>query len=454
MRTSVVVVMAAWLAACLAGCNGTSTGNPFDDDDEDPGETAGGHAYGNCDSDATALESADAETPLGFTAADVLAFAAGLHETTIRWQPSELASYAPESGEHALTLRVTHAGGELRYVEYREGESDGREGGELAIGTEPCSNHNAIEIDVEVEVMTDGGALDERVAGTLRASSLNWAILDVPLEADELGGAFVITETRPAGFTLVQLALEFGLSPLGLRGELDGVFEMRSNDAVSAAGGGGPIATIGADASCDQGGLPVAIDEGQNGLTGQAALDRVNQLAPVQGTWADGTSTSVTLELVHDGQSVCAIVQPNGWFGDATEPGTLRLRGVLGAQSEDGRLDAGWPVVVDASPAQGGGLGAVSIELDLEAIGPIAAADLASVTGVQGVDGSGYDSLQMSMMLALDPAAGMTGELRVQGLHFADCPMTAPTPQPGGGSGTPGCPGATFVAIASLSLSE
>ena len=127
MRTSVVVVMAAWLLAC----NGTSTGNPFDEDDEGGGETAG-HAYGHCDSDETALDSAEAETPLGFTAADVLAYAARLHETTIRWQPSELASYAPESGEHALTLRVTHAGGELRYVEYREGESDGREGGEIA----------------------------------------------------------------------------------------------------------------------------------------------------------------------------------------------------------------------------------------------------------------------------------------------------------------------------------
>ena len=108
--------------------------------------------------------------------------------------------------------------------------------------------------------------------------------------------------------------------------------------------------------------------------------------------------------------------------------------------------------MVDAAPAAGGGLGAVQIALDLEAIGPIAAAELATVTGLQGVDGSGYDSLQMSMMLALDPAAGTSGQLLVQGLHFANCP-TAPQPQPGGGVGTPGCPGATFVELASLALS-
>jgi hypothetical protein len=447
MRTSVVVAMMAWVAAC----NGTSTGNPFDDGNLGPGEETGGHAYGNCDSEETTLDSVDAQTPLGFTAADVLAFAAGEHQTTIRWQPSELASYEPESGEHALTLRVTHAGGELRFVEYREGESNGQEIGLAAL--EPCSSHNAIEIDVEIEVTTDGGALDERVAGTLRASIINWATLHIALDPDELGGDFRITETRPAGFTLVQPTLDFGLSPLGLRGTFDGVFEMRNDDAVSAAGGRGPLATIGDEASCDGGGLPIAIDEALSGMSGQDAVDRVDQLTAMQGTWGDGSRTDVRLELVHDGESVCAIFE-RSYLLNVTEAGTLRFRGTLEATSDDARLDARWPVVVDAAPAEGGGLGTVSIALDVEKIGAIAAADLPTVSGVQGIDGAGYDSLQVSMMMELDPDTGTSGEFRAQGLHFADCPTTPPQPQPGGGSSSPGCPGATFVELASLSLSQ
>jgi hypothetical protein len=302
-------------------------------------------------------------------------------------------------------------------------------------------------------VTTDGGALDERVSGTLRASIRNWATLHVALDTDELGGDFRITETRPAGFTLVQPALEFGLSPIGLRGTFDGVFEMRNDDAATAAASRGPLATIGDEASCDGGGLPIAIDEPLSGMSGQDAVDRVDQLTAMQGTWGDGSSTDVSLELVHDGQSVCAIFE-RSYLVNVTEPGTLRFRGTLEATSGDARLDARWPVVVDATPAEGGGLGTVSIALDVEMIGEIAAGDLAAVSGVQDIDGAGYDSLVVSMMLALDPDAGTSGEFRAQGLHFADCPTTPPQPEPGGGSGSPGCPGATFIELASLSLSQ
>jgi hypothetical protein len=447
MRSRAVVV---WVAAWLLACNGTSTGNPFDDD-ETP--THGGEEFGDCDRDPSELAGVDAESPLGFSAADLLAFSAGLHETTIRWQPSRIASYGPETGEHALTLRVTHAGGEARYVEYREAEDDLHGGEEPAIDREPCANLNAVEVDVEVEVTTDGGALEERKTAALRASSTRWATLRIPLDAEMLGGEFAVTETRPAGFRLVQLALEFGLSPLGLRGTFDGVFEKRSADAITAAGGGGPIATIGADASCDDGGLPIAIDEPLEGMSGQDALERVNQLDALPATWRDGTATTVAFELVHDGMDVCALLEPGTAYDEST-PGTLRLRGTLEARSEDQRLDASWPVVLRAVPAEGGGVGEVSIALDDQAIGAIEGSDLAAVSGIQDVDGTDYDSVQLGLQLELPEGAGASGQLAVNGLLHADCPTAPPQPEPGGGSSSPGCPGATIVEIESLTMSE
>jgi hypothetical protein len=447
MRSRAVVMVAVWLVAC----NGTSTGNPFDDDGEEPTGHAGEEG-GDCEREASELAGVDAVSPLGFSAADVLAFSAGLHETAIRWQPSRIASYGPETGEHALSLRVTHAGGEARYVEYSEAEDDLHAGEEPAIDREPCESLNAVEVDVEVEVTTDGGALDERATATLHATSTRWATLRIPLDADELGGEFAVTETRPAGYRLVQLALEFGLSPLGLRGTFGGVFEMRTADAVSA-GAGGPLATIGADESCDDGGLPVAIDDALEGMSGQDALDRVNQLATLSATWRDGTTTTVALQLAHDGAGVCALLEPGSAF-DPTTAGTLRLRGTLAAQSEDQRLDASWPVVVQATPAETGGLGDVSVSLDEQAIGAIAGSELAAVSGVSGLDGTGYDSVSIGLRLELAAGGGASGELAVNGFHNADCPTAPPEPQPGGGSGSPGCPGATLVEIESLTMSD
>ena len=92
--------MRAWfgvLALCAVGC-GTSSGNPIDGDDSDrpmDERAEGGQATDNqygCESHPEPVEGSDTVTPLGFSADDILAFAAGTHETTIHWQPSDLRS--------------------------------------------------------------------------------------------------------------------------------------------------------------------------------------------------------------------------------------------------------------------------------------------------------------------------------------------------------------------------
>lgn len=64
-----------------------------------------------------------------------------------------------------------------------------------------------------------------------------------------------------------------------MHGSFSGVLEMPTKDAVSA-GAGGQLAVIGDDASCDDGGLPIALDQALGEMSAQDVLDLV---AAVQG---------------------------------------------------------------------------------------------------------------------------------------------------------------------------
>src|ERR1700741_2657078 len=107
MRALVVLVS----MVLLAGCVGTSSGNPgvpgggnpddsdpLPDDGPDVGSELGG-GYRHCERDPSPLDSPDQETPLGFSAADVLAFAEAVHESKIRWNADSFTEVGPETGE-------------------------------------------------------------------------------------------------------------------------------------------------------------------------------------------------------------------------------------------------------------------------------------------------------------------------------------------------------------------
>ena len=389
----------------------------------------------------------------------MLAFAAGAHATTIRWQPSNVVSYGPESGAHGLQLEIAYTGGAVRSVSFTEKKSDGREPAIANVGRDTpatCESLGALEIEVEVAVTSDGGALDERMRGTLFATSPLWAALVLPLDLDELGGAFAISDL-PAGVEPVQVALEFGLSPLGVRGELSGVLQQQSGGATSALAHG-PFATIGDVAGCEGGGLAIAIDDEVGGLRAQAGLDAVAALGPQQATWRDGVTTEVTLQLSDDRGPVCALLEPN--LLAANEGPLLRLGGRLVANSKDARLAADWPVTIEVRSDQRGELGGVSVSLDHKGLESIRGEDLARVYGVPQLQPqlSGFDGYQVAMELALAIEQARTQArfaLRINGLRYADCarmPEPQPEPRPGedGASSSPGCPGAQITELESL----
>jgi hypothetical protein len=119
----------------LLGCEsvGTSTGNPApgdgipdggplqdNDADTDEGGLTGNEGGGYCEAGESTELAVDEDSALGFSGADILAFAAGTHEETIRWNPQMNATLQPETGEGMVTITVTHDGGDVRYVLPRE----------------------------------------------------------------------------------------------------------------------------------------------------------------------------------------------------------------------------------------------------------------------------------------------------------------------------------------------
>jgi hypothetical protein len=459
---------ATWIFVLLAACAGTSAGNPVDGSGGGAAGEGGGNGTaagtGLCDAKSTALASLDAKSPLGFSAADLLSAAGGSHDTSIRWQPSDFVSYAPESGTQGLHLTITpKADPKPRFVSYTQSMSSG--GAEPAIAGPSCESMNAVELDVTVKVTSDGGALDEQVDGTLRASGDQYATLHLVVKAGMLGGGFHVLSTKPAGFQLTELQIDLGISPLGLRGSLSGIFEMQTANTATTVGGGsgtgsaaasaGLLARIGAEGCDDNGGLPIAIDRALQGFSGQDAVDLVNALPTLDGTWQDGAGARVSLQVEPGNGPVCASLDPSAQWIDASVPGTLWLHAKLHASTDDGRLDAMWPVTLAAVPDADGALQSVVIGLDGAALDQATAGNLESVYGIHGVDASSYDSVQVTLSLQVtpgDPAPSATGMLQVSGFTLADCAKNpAPTPPPDASAGSsPGCAGATITPLSSL----
>ena len=108
MRRALAVWMTLW---GVAGCAGTSTGNPFD-----PDGTGTSNEGGQCDETRHDLAGLDADTPLGFRGADVLALADGAHDTELNWTSGGGFVFGPESGSSGLTIEVSPRSSAPRHV--------------------------------------------------------------------------------------------------------------------------------------------------------------------------------------------------------------------------------------------------------------------------------------------------------------------------------------------------
>ncbi|MET0282892.1 MAG: hypothetical protein ABW352_00420 [Polyangiales bacterium] len=385
-----------WCAlGLLLACEGTETGNPF----QDSGESS------YCEAVSTTELTLSQRGALGFAAEDVLSFARGPRSETLQWQSLRAGSYGPESGQGTLALTLTPVANKARLVDYEQ-----RQGGGEEVGAE-CPDQ--LEIDVDLRLVSGGGALDETVRTVLAARSAEVASAYARVDPAKLQGTLTADSGLGADWRWEGLQVQLQATRYGFSGSLTPSFEKRSQDAVSNSAGSGPMATFGL-APCPAGTavpLDVAAAPLLTLLTQHASADVNATTAAISFEPAGSACLLTSADLAHDG------------------PGLMVL-GTLTFVTADGVIDARWPVELRSNQD---GTGPVNVVLDYRARLP--EGTLEQRYGLR-VETAGYDygSAELKLTLA---TGGWSGAILAYGYKSPQCPTSTPD-----GQGSPGCPGA------------
>jgi hypothetical protein len=452
--------MSAVLAGLASACVGTSTGNPAAPPDEVGVPSEGG---GSCDSTKTPLASLDAESPLGFSAADILELAQDHGEVTLEWlQRGSVLTYGPESGTGTLTIDLDARDTAPRYVDRSPKSSSSNGGPEPAIGFGELETScpDTVELDVTLHVKSGGGALDETFDATLSAKTQNIARIYVQRKAAELAGSFDVqlSNDPTAVFESVQFDMTF--SALGPSGTLEVGLTQKSSgssnsSATSSATNPGPVARWPANVGCESGTFSARVDQRIGQFSAQDGLDRFNA-ASLRLTAAGSAATTLHASFAARGSS-CAILE------SGREPApTVQVSGDLTLRTDDGRIDGKWPVQLGATAASDGSLGQVKVGFDLYGsmiASLVEAPAFESTYGVHGFDLTSYDQAGLVLTVMISAANNVSGELVVNGVKRPDCQVQAAMPVPDSSSGapsqgSPGCAGLSFVPLWTANISS
>lgn len=123
----------------------------------------------------------DEPSPLGFSAAELLAGKLGARTTTLVFDDFAGLAAAYRGKTLALDVELRHAGGAVRWI-------DSMTSPDFPYATEVDPGcEDFLEIDVELDFMTEDGLLAESRAAVLTASSVDVARLEVALLPDLKG---------------------------------------------------------------------------------------------------------------------------------------------------------------------------------------------------------------------------------------------------------------------------
>ncbi len=442
----------------LAACLGTSTGNPVGGDLDEP--PAGGNGTGeggegglatggggNCVVDSATEIAPDAQTSLGFKASDVLAFLESTREEKLSWNPQQNFSYGPESGLHTLSLSIARQGAP-RLTKYKSAAGPF---GEIALaGGSGCSD--AIEIDLEVKLKTDQGALDETFETTVVVRHAKLVTIYHRLKDDKPSGSFAVSNISLPNARVVQLTFSIQLTPFGTQGSFSGIVEQRidfpsgssTGGAIGASSGGrDPIASWG-PRGCDYNGTPVPRSAKIDGFSGDDVLALVNRAQSGNVTFQGGQPSSATLDFSARGDSVCAVL--NDGFATIGGAGSLYVPATLKIKSADGRMDASWAVAITARSDGSGALSEARVAFDEQQI--MGTGDFAARYGITGLDVSGYDSAIAHLTLSASAQKPLEGDLVINGFKNQPCMPAVSRDENGNINGTGGCRGADIIEVA------
>lgn len=148
--------------------------------------------YDPCDATEQAFATAE-QTPLGYSADDLVADIAAQHDTTM--------TYEDGSSTAVATIALVQLIGDARFVDQEPRE-----------GTSPEECTDFVDVDAEVTFATDDGAFDEVLTGRVHhgeghADQTLWfSMPEEDLAYGQLHGSYQVTEVDPADCE----TLEFG----------------------------------------------------------------------------------------------------------------------------------------------------------------------------------------------------------------------------------------------------
>lgn len=256
----------------------------------------------------------------------VLARVTGEFTSTLRWPASGGAVNAvPESGDVPVTIRVGYGGGPATYVQPVSSEGD-------LLDPESSTCSARLEVPVDVNVQTAGGALNEQFTAVAAIEQYIGEIrYRAPLRS--LGGSLVLSPPLPEGNRRIVLGPELDLfinvSELGTSGGLSVVVREITDgvDTTNVPDDGSPLERFAmwpAVEDCSSLQLVAPLDRTFGGVSPRRVLEAVaDQSVPF--TWADGRSTALVLSPTPSTDAGCA-QEGRGlvhfWFDVAISPGT------------------------------------------------------------------------------------------------------------------------------------
>jgi hypothetical protein len=268
----------------------------------------------------------DARTAAGFSADDVLAYAAGTHEERLTWQvvesPEEQGEVAvgPESGTRALSITVEPRGDAARF----HVPSAGVIGHGLVC--EPW-----LEIDVRVIVRSQGGALLEGFDATLVSQKGAFAYVSATSDGGSPLAQGELSVGRP-GNTLAGIELRFVFTPYGVTGTLLARWAESPYESELAHFG---------KAHCAKGHFALSLDDDLEGTSARELVRERGTHDDLPGSWDGGTAVNASIALaLTDDTTVCGLEVD--WGVDQVGF-DLAVSGEVTLTTEDGRLDETMP---------------------------------------------------------------------------------------------------------------
>jgi hypothetical protein len=383
----------AFLLFSLSACDPAPADidkNPEEEDDKNDDEALDG---GGCVDEVTVLAGVEEASALGFSAADVLAVAAGSHASPMVWSgglddgPLNVA-FGPEAGAGELTVGVTYNGGEVRFVKSVP-EDNGYDG-----GFAECSDR--LEVDVDVAVDSAGGGFAEQFTAPLRATSRGIGRISHEIALDAFAGSFAVDALEPDNAVVDEVMLEIGISGSGLFGGASMMVQIDDGEVVGA--GFIPVASWpAADSACDFE-APIGLDAAVALFSGDDALALVAAAGPLSLQWAGAEPTEMTLALT-PGAVACAT-------DSGSEAGALRIPASAQVVTADGRWDGSFAVELYAAPAADGSLASVRLGVPAAYASTVDAAQFEASFGLADVDLSGFDGGGLDFSGEFTPAQG------------------------------------------------